>query len=613
MELHYLWIEHFRSLRKTDICFSARFIIYLIEENDVYKLMIRYNPDFIPDFFRRDNISNVTAIVGQNGTGKSTVLEYIKHHLPSGMITTVNNDIIVYTESDSIGIVKYPAQMKLKLDDQTGLFQEFPYENTDIDAESIKFDMKLSDIDYISYSFILDFKSEPMGYSGLNNISTTALLSEHRQEQNQKFDFATDLEILTKTEISKAIQLFVSEYPYELPFKKPEELLILISEDEINQYVSRPEEYRLGKVQAQVGEYFNDLRARSSKDSDRQQLVNKFYMAALANFLYTQHTYANNFPQIDIHLIRDAGVRDNIRKFIMEYPVSQEFEGDIFQSSQLSKKKEYLLSFLELLESLLHNGKINIVETTSKERFLSFPLNNELDREFRDFMGLYLQSKGLTAYLDFSWRGLSTGQQSWLSLLSRLNHVRFHQTGSDLKKNVIILIDEGDAGFHPEWQRKFFSHTLAFISSILKDFKVQLIMTTNTPFLTSDLPTPYVLFFRHNEDGSIEVLKKDEPMDNTFGANIHDLFIKSFYLNGVVMGDFAKQRIQDIIDFLNDPLMLEPREDYRMTIQQIGEPLLRRKLMDMWSQKFSDDEEERMLRIRLAEIEKRKSKGGNNG
>jgi predicted ATPase len=614
MEIHYLWIKNFRSLIKASICLSARFIIKLTEAENQFTLTIDNNPLFITNFFEKSNITNVTAIVGQNGTGKSTILEYIKHHLPYGMITTINDDIIVYTENDNTGVVKVPVGMSLKLEDNTGLFKKVPYENTDIEAESIILDKKLSNIDYINYSFFLDFKSEPMGYSGLSNISTTALLSEHRSAENQTFDFATDLDILTKSEISKAIQLFVSKKEYELPFDKPDELVILINEDEINFFNVDEKVSFDKKFPRSVALFFNEILEFNNETEPRKRLINLFYIAALANFLYTEHIYAKNLNNVGKFSIIGRNILDNIKRFINDYLEQQNFNGQNYSSKEITAKKLKLLSLLESLQPLLDDGKINFKQGSGEDLNLVFPLNNsKLEEDFRSFMNLYLVSKGFTSYLDFSWRGLSTGQQSWLSFLARINHVLFHQTGSDLKKNIVILIDEGDAGYHPEWQRKYFKHTLEFISSIFEGFKVQLIMTTNTPFLTSDLPTSHIVFIKRNEQNEIDFLGEEDYLDNTFGANINELFIKSFYLDGVVMGDFAKTKIQKIIDYLNNKDTFQPINDYFKTIELIGEPLLKRKLQDMWSKKFSDAEEERILRMRLAEIEaKRKKKNSDD-
>ncbi len=67
----YLWIEDYKNIHKQGFNFSPRFSC----DYDGQELTIKENDDHIKDFFG-DNI-NVTAIVGKNGSGKSSLLELI--------------------------------------------------------------------------------------------------------------------------------------------------------------------------------------------------------------------------------------------------------------------------------------------------------------------------------------------------------------------------------------------------------------------------------------------------------------------------------------------------------------------------------------------------------
>jgi predicted ATP-dependent endonuclease of OLD family len=69
LELVYLWIEDYKNIKKQGFNFSPRFHC----EYDGKELTIKENDDYIENFFG-DNI-NVTAIVGKNGSGKSSVLD----------------------------------------------------------------------------------------------------------------------------------------------------------------------------------------------------------------------------------------------------------------------------------------------------------------------------------------------------------------------------------------------------------------------------------------------------------------------------------------------------------------------------------------------------------
>ncbi|CAA6799617.1 MAG: Unknown protein [uncultured Sulfurovum sp.] len=75
MELVYLWVEDYKNIQKQGFNFSPRFHCEYDEKNN--ELTIDENDDYIENFFG-DNI-NVTAIVGKNGSGKSSVLDIITY------------------------------------------------------------------------------------------------------------------------------------------------------------------------------------------------------------------------------------------------------------------------------------------------------------------------------------------------------------------------------------------------------------------------------------------------------------------------------------------------------------------------------------------------------
>ena len=70
MELVYLWVEKYKNIKNQGFNFSPRFECEFDGEN----LTITENKDYVSIF--PDNI-NVTAIVGENGSGKSNILEIL--------------------------------------------------------------------------------------------------------------------------------------------------------------------------------------------------------------------------------------------------------------------------------------------------------------------------------------------------------------------------------------------------------------------------------------------------------------------------------------------------------------------------------------------------------
>ena len=116
------------------------------------------------------------------------------------------------------------------------------------------------------------------------------------------------------------------------------------------------------------------------------------------------------------------------------------------------------------------------------------------------------------------------------------------------------------------------------------------------------MPKSNVLFLEAFDDGTVIIHEKENNRAETFGANIHTLFSDSFYMDGAIIGAFAKEKIDTIIKYLSPENSEGPNLDYKRTIDLIGEPILRRKLEEMWNEKFALNEELEMLRNRIEEI-----------
>ena len=76
MELVYLWVEDYKNIKRQGFNFSPRFDCKYDE--DTNELIIDENKDYVNIF--PENI-NVTAIVGENGSGKSSLLNLFEHEL----------------------------------------------------------------------------------------------------------------------------------------------------------------------------------------------------------------------------------------------------------------------------------------------------------------------------------------------------------------------------------------------------------------------------------------------------------------------------------------------------------------------------------------------------
>jgi predicted ATP-binding protein involved in virulence len=238
-----------------------------------------------------------------------------------------------------------------------------------------------------------------------------------------------------------------------------------------------------------------------------------------------------------------------------------------------------------------------------------FLIHLQRDRElFEEIDRLYKDSFRKHPYMLFEWRDLSSGEKAMLSMYSRFYDI----SKSELKENLIVLIDEGEQYLHPQWQKEFIEKVISFLPAVFAAQEgvrnIQIILTSNSPFVVSDLPSSHVVFLA-KVAGRTQVLDGLEEHHQTFASNINTLLAHSFFMEGGLMGAFAKRQINRVIQLLVKGSDLEVQENLefiRKTIHIIGEPLIKNKQLQM------HDDRMRMMKTlpaivddEIAELKKR--------
>ncbi|NQY28283.1 MAG: hypothetical protein HRT69_02315 [Flavobacteriaceae bacterium] len=166
-----------------------------------------------------------------------------------------------------------------------------------------------------------------------------------------------------------------------------------------------------------------------------------------------------------------------------------------------------------------------------------------------------------------------------------------------------IVLDEIELYYHPEWQRTYINDLLSAIGKI-NESNISFIQGLNITFLTH---SPYIL----SDIPISNVLKLDEgkPFSSikdsqTYGANIYDLLTDSFFLEHYYIGEYARKEIQKLINTLqldnvevDVPVFNENEEVIRLRIEMIGEVFLKRKLMNMFYDKFPESRKLRRIEL----------------
>ena len=170
-------------------------------------------------------------------------------------------------------------------------------------------------------------------------------------------------------------------------------------------------------------------------------------------------------------------------------------------------------------------------------------------------------------------------------------------------KTIIILLDEPDLQLHPEWQQKFIRLVLSLLYAFFPEIKFQIILTTHSPILLSDIPRTNVIFIDKRSDGTSQVCN-ELNFKETFAANIHTLYNNGFFLNGVPIGEFAKQKIESI----HRRIEFGDIDSYTLNdIYRIGEPIIRNILLQLYDSKRNALPNEKRKMLLKEELDKLES------
>ena len=152
-------------------------------------------------------------------------------------------------------------------------------------------------------------------------------------------------------------------------------------------------------------------------------------------------------------------------------------------------------------------------------------------------------------------------------------------------QNAIILLDEAEVAFHPEWQRLYLGAMLNYLQQnvVESGTHLQLILATHSPIILSDIPKQNSVFIEKDiKNNSIDVVAGDE----TFAANIFSLYQNAFFLDGAGIGALAEKKLCELIDKIHmlygtetDPQIPSEsqKDEVIKRINCIGDPYIRHK------------------------------------
>lgn len=161
-----------------------------------------------------------------------------------------------------------------------------------------------------------------------------------------------------------------------------------------------------------------------------------------------------------------------------------------------------------------------------------------MEAELDPYEPASLKTWELQHLLEVGFQNMSSGQLAILAQLSLISDAikTFSERGI---RRILILVDEGDAFLHLEWQRKYIGHLNRMLARLKKEYamySIQLVLATHSPLLATDVPKEFICRME---------AKGGEGTPSAFAAPLHELLSQSFGARTV--GDFASRKINEVV------------------------------------------------------------------
>ncbi len=628
MELVYLWVEEYKNIKKQGFNFSPRFECdynFKLKEIEIKKGNLVY-----PDLLTED--INVYSINGSNGSGKSGILELL---MLSCFGSRQDHDKIfanwalfyekddhklyisaLYAENISFNNIKVYDEKLTEFEFNSQYFHWIEekdffnlYYNPSIELPSTSFLNYLSKNTKEYYGFIYEYDYKPRD---LNIFSFPS-----KKDKNINILKNENINILNMFKVKKIL----SSKFYQIilkTFKNNQKLL----------FNPKSVKFKLDKYnleyQMKIG-YVKEVLLENTNDLSLKNLY-KYFVLSICSVIevdnekpFLEEGYF--FKNKDLELFFKKAI-DEEKEYIRINQKKDENNTRIhitYKSVAIRLLNNISEIFNLNLEESLGNGMKNLNEDTLLTAKLIDRINeinnpNILLNELNNKDHIIQIIPVLPSYIDITlidennilFNDYSYGEKLMiLFIYSMIYYIDlFKRQGF---KYFNIFLDEIETGFNPHWQKKLLKIFLNLINEL--KIKANIIVSSHSPFILSDLPKENIIFLdikdkntikkypklnniSNLEDGNCINVSEHISIKQTFGANIHALLANGFFMNDGLIGEFAKNKINELIKYLNgkEESEIKTNEEAKKIIDIIGEPALQNTLLNMYDNKIYKNE-----------------------
>lgn len=543
MKLIYLYFDGPGLLSGKQFNFDAEYRCYLKGD----RLTIARNSNYVQGFFSLDpeaNDSQITcsAIIGENGTGKTSIAAVLYHIF--ARTNYLDRYILVYERRGKVCVCQkeFPG-LGLVFDGDVNYCGGLPFCGSDI-----PFGVKTL---YYSPMYTSQRVVESNG-DEFTDISTSGLLEELPEKFGNVSNPAS-YHILQTGALNARDLLWTMEFLSDYHSKKmPSSQLTKEIE------MAFPLQCLIICNERSMGPVIDEVRKWEVDERSADSLVSAFRLDEVTDsFVKIFLCYAGNYLRAvnmsTIPVADEYTYATRLMRFViaLHKRICTECEKLVSDTDYRSHICDFLGSTVRMLDKLSGYTIANVANTArAAYNFFTFIdqlskrrqkqggdaqtyIVNLLDKEQREtFLHAikeYVKSRLITDYVVLTLAPrISSGEMAFFTMWGRLHN--YIEDDSD----CILFMDEAETSMHPRWQRMLVYYMVWYFTNFKPDVRVHIIFASHSPMLLSDMPSKNVIMLQDAVDGN----------NLNFASSISDLYLNSYNLKDGPYGLLAQKKLE---------------------------------------------------------------------
>lgn len=607
MKLLFIWVNNKKPLQFSgSFLFSPEYKINFSRQK--CSIQVAKNEIYIPNFYG-ENISEVTAMVGSNGSGKTTAALMLMRYCQTIKPITEENKspdeefVQVYKVGDKIWIYYYLSGDILESDPNpqvtkcydVSMLNERIYGNFGYKEENDQHNLTTIYISNVFNPDDLTFRSNMSGLAiGDTNKSLCYTPSQclRLSQSRKKNRYGQNINGLIISNISQYAERMSNNSLRDFDDYQGELFIRCYKNtpESVKRKLPIFQQYLIGVHQFGSYMMLKDTRGEllESLDNFDQTIVKiqrKFSVFDVPHQTLFRQCYINILCEADLFFgyikseePQAEPVRSIIGQAIDKYVSAKNCVIDIDllkiiidalcklpdkDFKNLDWYKQLIDSISVFKERLQDDFEVGYTQFGASDYILDFFLEEQAKPV--SFFQKYIILTPVHA---------SSGELALANTFAYLNDA-LTQKNED---NVLLIYDEIDATLHPRWQQSILKDLLECIQMLYKEKNFQIVFTTHSPIILSDITADRVIKLEKNRNDKNKIVISS-CKDSVLGANIERLFYDDFFMDKGSIGEIAKEKVAKVIRYIKGDITIS-KEEINYIINNIGEPFVQRRLRE---------------------------------